>query len=89
MSEVAERLYLTVGEAAELLAIADEKVLRWLASGELRGVNVAQRNGARHRWRIARSDLDSFLAMRSTSPPPPKVTRRRRAPAREHRVYYT
>ena len=46
---------LTVRQYAKSKGIGDEKVLRWIASGELPAINVAQdANGQRPRWRISR-----------------------------------
>lgn len=69
--------YLSPPAVAELLSIDVGKVYAWLSSGELRGVNVAERRGGRPRWRIARSDLESFLLRRSAGPPV-QTTRRRK-----------
>lgn len=69
--------YTSPPAVAETLGINVCKVLSWIKSGELRAVNVAARAGRRPRWRIAQTDLDSFLAGR-TATPPVKTTRRRR-----------
>ena len=75
-----DKIFLTVAEAGELLGVASEKVLRWIASGDLRAVNVAQKITTRARWRIKREDLDSFIASRSTTPRPKSPPRQRRTP---------
>lgn len=71
--------FLTPQDAAEQLAVGVEKVLRWIHSGELRAVNIAQsRNGERPRWRIPREAWDEFLAGRASAPAPKPIRRRRR-----------
>jgi two-component system response regulator VicR len=52
--------YLTLGEVAEELRVNPRTVRRWLESGELVGCSLAGRSG----WRIARSDLAAFVALR-------------------------
>jgi excisionase family DNA binding protein len=55
---------LTVTEAARLLRVNRDKILGWINSGRLRAVNAAKGHG-RPRYRIARADLEGFLASRT------------------------
>jgi len=70
---------LTVSEAARLLRVKRDTVLGWIHSGRLPGVNTARRQCGRPLYRIARSDLDAFIAGR-TKRPEPKRTKRRNLP---------
>ena len=83
------REYLTTSDIAEMLGVAIDKVHGWLASGELRAINVAQRPGGRPRWRISRADLDAFLSARASTPATTTVrpVRRRRAPVEVTQYY--
>jgi len=69
--------YTTPPTVAKSLGVNVCKILVWIRSGELRAIDVSLRRGVKPRWRIAQTDLDTFLAGRTASPPP-KVTRRRR-----------
>lgn len=69
--------YIGVKEISESLGVKLDVVYLWLNSGELRGVNVAERRTTRPRWRVSREALDAFLEGRS-SRPPVKATRRKR-----------
>ena len=66
MKTTATGEYLTTAEVAELLGIARDKIIDWIAIGDLIAVNVALRAGGQPRWRIRRADLDAFLASRET-----------------------
>lgn len=75
--------YWTVPQIGELLAMNSDKVLGWLASGELVGVNIAARRGKKPRWRIADVELQRFLRARQSAPAPPAQAKRRRQAAGE------
>ena len=60
----------TVQGIAELLGVAEDKVLAWLGRGELVGINVADRAGRRPRWRVAGAELQRFLRARQSSTVP-------------------
>jgi excisionase family DNA binding protein len=77
---------LTVTEAAKLLGTNRGKILGWVNSGRLKAANVAKGAGGRPRYRVARTDLDLFLASRTRQP----VTRpaRRRRPADDDVIRY-
>ena len=68
--------YLTPPKYAERLGIKPEKVLGWIARGELRAINVAGRVGGRPRWRISVEAIADFERRRSAVKP--AKTRRRR-----------
>jgi hypothetical protein len=58
-----------------------DKVLGWIARGELRAFNAAAKVGGRPRWRIHLSDLLAFEAARSATPATKRPARRSRVQA--------
>lgn len=72
--------YLSPPAVARRLAVKADKVVRWIKSGELPAINVAERPIGRPRYRIAEVDLQDFLRRRSATPPTKPVRRRRRDP---------
>lgn len=56
---MSEKELLTVQEVAEFLRIAPNTVYRWCRDGKLAGIKIGKE------WRIARGDLDHFLARRA------------------------
>ena len=64
-------------KVASLLGIDPAKVLGWIRAGQLRAVNVG--NGNRPLYRINPSELERFIASRSTTAPPPKPARRKKS----------
>jgi len=74
-------------EVAEIFRVSEEKVLRWIASGELVAFNVAASTSGRPRWRITQEALDDFIRTRSATPPPQKPTRRKRQRAEVQQWY--
>ena len=78
MTTATTRSMLTPPQVAKRLAIDPAKVLAWIKSGELVGVDVSTRAGVgRPRFRVNPADLEAFLARR-TAPAVPKSSRRRR-----------
>ncbi len=73
-------------ELARRLAVKPSKVLKWIALGELKAVNLAERRGGRPRWKILPEYLDEFLASRASTPPP--VARRRRRRPKPFKEYF-
>ena len=73
-----EKQYLTPPEVAELLGVGHPKVLSWIDSGELRSYDISTNRDQRPRYKIARDDLEKFLARRSTTPEPEKRGRKRK-----------
>lgn len=70
------RKWLYIREIAAELEESEDKVLRWIQSGELVAYNFAtKRTSARGRWKTTREHLDAFILSRKTSAP---VPRRRR-----------
>jgi hypothetical protein len=65
-----DRTWFTVSEIADRYRCGPEKVLGWLRSGELSGVNIAARvGGKKPRWRISAEALANFERRRSAVPP--------------------
>jgi excisionase family DNA binding protein len=70
--------WLTPPEIARELGIDVHKPLKWITSGELAAVNLAERPGARPRYKVSREALDRFLEVRTVQPPAPRQKRARR-----------
>ncbi len=77
---------LTPPEVAQQIGIDAEKVRTWIATGELRAVNIAERVSGRPRWRIRPDDLEAFLESRTAAPAAP--ARRRRHPKPKHVIQF-
>jgi len=75
MSPPAPR-WLCAREIAQQLAVKPERVIAWIRSGQLRGVNLGD-GLKKPRFRIAPADLEAFLIARTVQPPVPPVRRRR------------
>jgi hypothetical protein len=54
--------------------VSSEKILTWIANGELAALNVATRRGQRPRWIISPEAVDAFERARTAKP----VTRQQR-----------
>jgi len=67
---------LTAAQAAQFLGVNRGQVLTWIRAGELRASNTGK-GRLLPRWRIARADLDGFLAGRQPTPPTPRKRRER------------
>lgn len=77
---IPQRTHLGVEDIARAHGIGENKVRHWIATGELRAINVATRPGQRPRWRIAITDLEEFFRRRSNAAvvePGPTPRRRR------------
>lgn len=59
---MAHEQYQTVKEVAGLLKVSEGTVRRWIKDGELRAIYIGKG------WRIAATDLDTFLAGNATRP---------------------
>ena len=57
---MAREQYQTVKEVAESLKVSEATVRGWIKHGELRAIEIGKG------WRIADSDLDSFLCKHAT-----------------------
>ena len=56
---MSEKSLLTVDEVADFLRVAPNTVYRWCRDGKLTGIKIGKE------WRIAQTDLDSFLTART------------------------
>jgi excisionase family DNA binding protein len=72
----ADWAYASVPQLASHLRVAQLKILRWIANGDLRAANVGTNTRSRPVYRIARVDFNAFWASRTTSPPVPPAPRR-------------
>lgn len=70
---------------ARLAGVANEKIIAFIASGELRAINLSE--GTRPRWRVSDEDWQSFLARKSNQPPI-KPTKRRSVKKSEITEFY-
>lgn len=65
------RQFLSVKDVADLLKVGEVAVRSWTKSGDLRAVDLGRE------WRIAPSDLESYLRRHANRPPhdvcPPEV----------------
>jgi excisionase family DNA binding protein len=73
-----EPAHFTPPELARRWGVHRSKVLAWLRTGELRGINLATRRGGRPRWRIPLDAVLAFEQARSAMPQPAPAPRRRR-----------
>ncbi len=80
------RPYLTVPELAESLGCDQAKILHWLHTGQLVGVNIAENPRGRPRWRIPRESWEAFIAARSDQPAPAPHPHRQRRRRRDERI---
>jgi len=77
-SQSSVRRRLLLPEVAERLRVPPRTVRTWLATGELRGIEVSTKRGNwRPRYVVDEADLEDFERRRATMPaPPPRKTRR-------------
>ncbi|MBU6239854.1 MAG: helix-turn-helix domain-containing protein [Planctomycetes bacterium] len=66
--------FLSPPEVGRILGVGADKVLSFIASGELRAINTSLSNRAR--WKIDPSDFNTFLASRANHKPSPQRPRR-------------
>jgi excisionase family DNA binding protein len=69
---------LTPPEVAKLLRVATRKVRRWIRSGELKGINVADPHSRRPRFRVTLEALERFQMGRTVEPPTKRGRPRKR-----------
>lgn len=55
----------TKADIAEELRVSPATVAGWIATGELRAVDLRRKGSERARWRVTDADLNSFLSGRS------------------------
>jgi hypothetical protein len=65
---LSKRTKLTPPALARLWGISADKILRWIAAGELRATNAATSAKGRPRWLIDMADLAEFEARRAAQP---------------------
>ena len=70
----------TVRDLAAFYRVSEDKIRRWIATGELRAINTAGRLCGKPRWVIP-PDAQAEFEQQRTGGPPPKPPRRRRQPA--------
>jgi excisionase family DNA binding protein len=63
-----KRTKLTPPELARRWGISADKILRWIASGEIRATNAASSSQGRPRWLIDLADLAEFESRRAAQP---------------------
>lgn len=73
--------WFTPPQVARARGLRTAKVLAWIRSGELEGVNCAEKRDGRPRWRISAEALEAFDRARSSRSAllPPAASFRRRA----------
>ena len=77
-----QRRKLSVPQVAGRFGVSEDKVRRWIASGELKAMNGATKPNGRPRYLIDQDDLLAFERARSAlAVPPARTLRRRRQPA--------
>jgi excisionase family DNA binding protein len=67
----------TTADIARRYRVSEDKVRRWITSGELRAINTSSTRCGRPRYVVSVDALAAFEAGRSAAPPP-KPKRRRR-----------
>jgi len=83
-SNTTQKTHLTVPEIAAQWRCNVDKVRRFIETGELRGINIAQSLNTRPRYRVKVEDVAAFEDRRAAaSVTAPKVSRVRRASARD------
>ena len=68
----------TPRQIASRYGISVHKILHWIATGELRAINVATEIGRRPRWVVPSEALTDFERRRAAQPRPPPRRRKRR-----------
>ena len=77
----ATRTKLTPPQIAARYGVSAEKVLKWIANGEIKAFNAATSAKGRPRWLIDEADLTAFEARRAAQVRPAARPRRRKAAA--------
>jgi hypothetical protein len=67
----------TTADAAKLLRVSEEKIRKWIKSGQLAALDTAEPNSRKPRFVILPDAIERFAAARSPALPP-KPTRRKR-----------
>jgi len=74
---------MTPPEVAKQWGVAVNKVLSFIASGELRAINLATNRRTRPRWFIDQDDLEMFERSRAATPTTPPARRKRQRPGKD------
>ncbi|MHB8951802.1 MAG: helix-turn-helix domain-containing protein [Pirellulaceae bacterium] len=69
--------YSTPPKIAALYTVKPAKVLKWIETGELVAINLAESPNGRPRWRVSPEALADFERRRSSRPPIPRAKKRR------------
>src|SRR5687767_1728117 len=72
-----EQRWHTPPQLAKMLGVEPAKIIGWINRGELRAVNVADRNSQRPRWRISPEAFEEFTRPRTSTPHIKPVRRQR------------
>jgi hypothetical protein len=67
----------SVADLCRRWKIGADKIRRFLAIGELVGINLASNVSGRPQWRITPESVEQFERRRSSAPPPKPTPRRR------------
>jgi excisionase family DNA binding protein len=68
----------TTADIARRYRVGEDKVRRWIASGELPAINTSSTRCGRPRYVVTVDALAAFEAGRSAAPPPKPKRRRRK-----------
>lgn len=71
---------ITPNTYARRLGVGIHKILRWIARGELRALNVASEASRKPQWAILPDAIADFERRREAQPPPQLQRKRRRNP---------
>jgi hypothetical protein len=75
-------------DVAKRFGVGRDKVMAWIAAGELAALNVATRAGNRPRWRICPEAIESFERRRAAVPRPAPAKHARRPRLRTQVIEY-
>ena len=75
-----DEIFLTIRQVAGRLNVSRDLIARWIGSGELPAINVAESTTGKNKcWRVHVSDLAEFELKRKNQPTEKQPRRRRRA----------
>lgn len=84
-----ERRKVTPPQLAKRWGVATNKILAFIASGELRAVNLATSLKDRPRWFIDEADIERFERFREATPAAPRVRKRRQSGVKDYFPHIT
>jgi hypothetical protein len=73
-----DSIWSTPPELGRRLGVDANKILHWIASGQLEAANFASKPNGRPRWKVSAQALDEFLKRRAAKVPPKRQRRPRR-----------